>query len=639
MQENTLIKENRKRLSRFSQEYDPIRGIGSKIERFEHGEFFLPLSMKDDEDFILLEKIRDKISIEDYIRTLAHIRLKHDFEFWAATAIKIKDKKSGTLILFYLNEPQRGYVARLEKDRNNKKPIRIVLLKGRQWGGSTLTQLYAFWIQNIHHTYWNSVIVGDVEEQARNIRNMYTVAANNYPYDYGSITLAPFEGSTKNKVVVESQSVISIGSMQRPESLRSADLKIGHLSEVAFWKKTASKTPEDLIQSLIGTIPMLPDTMIVQESTAKGVGNYFHNVYIESKAGKTGYDTYFVSWLEFKDNMLSLDENEYQDFFDSFNEYELFLWNSGATLQGIKWYRFKLAEMEGNTWRMKSEFPSNEMEAFQSSGNRVFPFEYVDKMRKYNETPIWIGDFKSDGNADKSALDNITWHDNPKGNTKVWAMPEEGFINRYLVTVDIGGTTDEADWSVIRVFDRRYIGEGGKLEAILTCNLHQDVDIVAWKAAAIAKKYDNALLVIEKNSMNRKKDAGENYLVTLEEIAEHYENVYKRQGKEDEEAEAAEIKYGFHTNKQTKPMIVKQFKAALREETYMERDREVLDEADIYEEKEDGSYGAVDGKGNHDDKLMTTMIGVHISTHVMEICKKREIKQQRKKTKPSIAKF
>ena len=34
-------------------------------------------------------------------------------------------------------------------------------------------------------------------------------------------------------------------------------------------------------------------------------------------------------------------------------------------------------------------------------------------------------------------------------------------------------------------------------------------------------------------------------------------------------------------NKQTKPMIVKQYKAALREETYMERDREVLDEADL----------------------------------------------------------
>ncbi len=336
--------------------------------------------------------------------------------------------------------------------------------------------------------------------------------------------------------------------------------------------------------------------------------------------------------------MKPIKEKDYQAFYDGLSEYEQFMFNSGATLEGIKWYRDKLAEMDGNTWRMQSEFPTNEVEAFQSTGNRAFPISTVNKARENNEPPTWIGDFMGDGTHDETALDNVSFIENPKGSTKVWELPDIGYVDRYIVTVDIGGTIEKADWSVIRVFDRMYIPKGGKLEAILTCKLHLDVDLVVWRAAAIAKAYDNALLVVEKNSLNRKKDAGENYLITLHEIAEYYDNMYKRQGKEDEEGETAEIKYGFHTNKHTKPMIVNLYKAVLREEAYIERDAEAMDEADIYEQKEDGSFGNVEGKHNHDDILMCTMIGNYIST-ILPNCKIKQHNFKPRVSKKALHKF
>lgn len=630
-----ISKQNEKRNSRFTQTYDPLLGIGSLIPRFKYLGINIPITIKSLPSFNAIKKM--KIPKELKIMAINELRLKHDFEYWAYQTITILDKKSSLPIKFKLNEPQRKFLLELEEDRVNKKPIRIVLVKGRQWGGSTVTQLYSLWLQNIHHTNWNSVIVGDVESQSRNVRAMYTTAARHYPVEYGTITLSPFEGSSKNKQVIESGSVISIGSMQRPESLRSGDVKIAHISELGLWKATENKTPEDLVQSLVGTIPPLPDTMIVMESTAKGTGNYFHTIYTDSKKEDAGYKPVFVSWFDFGDNRIDLDVPE-EEFRKSLSEYEQYLWKIGASLEAINWYRFKLKELKGDMWRMKSEFPSTDVEAFQSTGHRVFPLQDIEKMRAYCETPLMRGKHTSDGVSGIKAMNNITWQENDQGDTKVWALPELGWKDRYEVVVDIGGTTKEADYSVIRVFDRKYLSEGGKLEAILTCKLHLDVDIVAWRAVMIAIEYDNALLVIEKNSLNRKKDAGESYLATLNEIAEHYDNVYKRAGKEEEEADGVEVKYGFHTNRQTKPMIIKQMKAAIRDEEFIERDAEVLDECDIYEEREDGSYGNVVGKNNHDDLVMTTAIGLHIST-IMPPPKLAEKTFVRKKRKTMISKF
>ena len=51
---------------------------------------------------------------------------------------KIKNKKVGEPdCLFRLTYPQRKFVSLLEGMRLQNKPIRVILLKARQWGGST----------------------------------------------------------------------------------------------------------------------------------------------------------------------------------------------------------------------------------------------------------------------------------------------------------------------------------------------------------------------------------------------------------------------------------------------------------------------------------------------------------------------
>ncbi len=64
-------------------------------------------------------------------------------------------------------------------------------------------------------------------------------------------------------------------------------------------------------------------------------------------------------------------------------------------------------------------------------------------------------------------------------------------------------------------------------------------------------------------------------------------------------------------------MIISTLIKVIRQSLYQERDERCLNELLTYERKQNGAFGAIDGK--HDDLLMTRAIGLHICFHEMEM--------------------
>ena len=163
-----IIKENVLRNKRLKHKYDPIAGIGcygKRVrQRLSSGTVYLPEEMTKSADY---KKVNDKIEFD-------LIRFKYDFEYWAAKCVKIKDKTTGKNISFILNGPQRKLLSVLEDDRTAGKPCRIIMLKARQWGGSTLVQIYMAWLQIIVSPGRNSLICAQVKDTAATIRGMYS---------------------------------------------------------------------------------------------------------------------------------------------------------------------------------------------------------------------------------------------------------------------------------------------------------------------------------------------------------------------------------------------------------------------------------------------------------------------------------
>lgn len=982
----SILAENQRRLSEMYSPYDPILGIGSPIERKSLAftcagrdvSFNVPLSLYSvfNEIFDVLNNVGSveacmsilglKGSANVLLSEILYSRMYHDFEYWAFQCVKIQDKRSKKPIPFRLNRPQRRTLASLEKDRMAGVPIRTIILKARQWGGSTLVQIYMAWLQLLHYENWHSLIVTDVENQARTIRGMYSRLMTHYPAYLGKFKLTPFEGSSKNKIIKEKGCVISIGSVQKPESLRSNDISMCHLSEVAFWKTTQQKSAEDLVQTIRPSIPNEPGTLIVLESTAKGVGSMFHHEWTSAVQGESGYTPVFVPWFEIEMYQEAIGSENVSAFIDKVfsDAYYQFLWDEGASLQGINWYINYKSSENWSDWRMQAEFPTtciakgqrigtnrglikieditqnditfhgkvikhinngsktifelktksgysvqctgdhlintnngwrylkdikfddiislspplfsnaiynvdvspmslidahipitlkmgrflgiymgdgsfntrtlsiacdardvdfiedtqtlieslfngkarrrligknkgcceirlnkislklyfdkmgiirnrsdnhgpirnvcvpeciwmspkevireflrgifetdgtccfglpkvelssmhtaflkdvqllllgfgitskittrqaingngrkytenklklqgeqadlyynkigflskrkcslfdswaikshtkrtkniledsvvsivkigvsdvfdltienehkfdangilvhNCTEAFQSTNQRVFAPDYVRNARRACIDPVFIGDVTGASMKGREALQKIEFVRSAKGQLLVWSLPEheERHNDRYVVSVDIGGRTDKADWSIIRVFDRYWMAEGGYPEAVATWRGHLDQDLVAWKAAQIAKFYNSALLLVESNSLDKDSTDGSHFLTVLDEIAPYYDNLFARNDPE-KIRQGLPLKYGFMTSHSTKGMIIDTLNALLRDEAYVERDVRVCDEMDTYEIKPDGTLGAVNGC--HDDMVMATAIGV-----------------------------
>ena len=638
MQKEETIKENLRRLGEISAVYNPINGEGSTsvtrtavtIEGFPIERLYLPESMTGSARINELasigarEYIRRATGKEATDRSIIQLwlefcltRIHHDFEYWARTMTVISDKGKGRDTSFTLNRPQRIYLKALEELRLQGKPIDIILLKARQWGGSTLTQLYMLWIQLVHKRNWNSVICGDIEKQSSIVAGMLAKVISRYPTwatDGHRLTTTPYQGAQKTRVINWSNSRYSLGSAQKPDSLRSEDISMAHLTEVGLWKATAGRKPEDLVQSIFGSIASGPYTMKVIESTAKGVGNFFHRTWTDASEMRNNFTPVFIPWFTIDLYSKPLDQAGYGTFIESMNEYEQHLFSLGATLEAIAWYRDKRREMP-DEWRLYSEFPSTPSEAFQSTGRRVFRISYVNSVRSGCCPPPFVGDIET---AEENGRKKVCFIEAAPGekengnNLSVWLMPdnETPMKDRYIVTVDVGGTGSKADYSCIVVADRIAMTDGGVPEIAACWHGHIEHDKLAWKAVEIARAYGNALLVIEANTLESEGTEGNNFEYILNEIAGHYSNLYCRTSQL-EIKQGRPRRWGFHTNSSTKPMVINFLIKALRDGLYIERCLQTTHELDLYEFKENGKeMGAVEG--NHDDRVMATAILVWV---------------------------
>lgn len=668
-----ILRENERRNAEIHAPFNPYTGEGAVGERrkvaiddFPIRTQYLPVGML---QVPLVAKLIKAGSIEKFtinvlnseysetermkvIEQFVRVRIRYDFCFWAAMFVYIKNKGGGDDVLFKLTRPQRRFVARLEELRLAGKPIRIILLKARQWGGSTVSQLYMAWLMLVHKVGLNSLIIAHQGTATDEIKDMFDRMIKRYPvgllYELG----ASYDNNEPKMVAVGKSGAIfrvpqrnckvKLGTAERPDSCRGGDYNLVHCSEVGIWKKTDGKSPEDIVRSACSGILLEPYTMIVYESTANGTGNFFQREYDAAKRGQSQFEAMFVSWFDIEKYSIPIDdlvafaihlyENRNNENENSTREesgrYLWWLWNMGATLEGINWYIKERAKYNDHG-QMASEYPSDDIEAFVHSGARVFDKYKVEALRPACRPPRYIGDVYADADEGEDALRNIRFAEDHQGMLWIWALPEIDeqveIANRYLTIVDIGGRWKKADWSVIVVFDRLFMMDGGKPSVVAQWYGHIDMDRLAWKAAQIAAFYDNALLVIESNTAetkdkNRNVDGDQSFYI-LNQIKGVYNNMYARKQSEDDIINKVPRKYGFHTNVSTKPMIISTLVKVVREAMYVERDVRCLDEYITYE-KVGSSFGAIPGK--HDDLLMTRAIGMHICFYEMDMPTERK---------------
>ena len=589
------------------------------------------------------------ISSEDVMRQLFLLRLQRDPAFAFAKCFCILNKQNGLNTPFILNYAQIILLERLESMRRRGKPIRLVLLKARQWGGSTLVQLYMAWIQIFILEGWNSVIIAQTKDTARRIKGMYSRTLKHFPSDVvfnvSKLRFSPKEGSASDSTITDENgkvvrdNAVTIASFENFEATRGSNFAMAHFSEVAYWTNTPGKTAESVITNIAGGMLIAPLTLEVMESTANGMSGFFYDEYqlAADSRKKSSREALFIPFfyiphdtkpfssvnekMHFARELMLNRYDETETPTSESGHYLWSLWQKGASLESINWYITKRASFHDHA-SMASEAPSDDVECFKHSGHTVFDQYLVDRYRKeFAREPSYTGDIMQGDDKVPRLLPP-----DPKGLLWIWQRPDNApTCDRYIVVVDVGGRSTKADFSVITVVDRWPLRFGGKAEVVARWRGHIRYDFLAYKAVMIATFYMKALLVFESNTYDKKKaessefiEQGDHTRGILETIESTYRNLYMRASTSPEDIRNGRYKkIGFQTNVKTKQEMVDHFMVSFEDNVrFLDPDYRAYEEMAIYEQRADGSYGNIEGRDNHDDILMTDMIADLISSRM-----------------------
>lgn len=501
--------------------------------------------------------------------------------------LKIKTKE-GRIVPFKLNEPQKRLYRVIKEERKKGKPVRIIILKARQMGFSTLTEglIFFFTVMKLNVT---SFIIAHTDVATNNLFNMSKLF-----YDRLPNLLKPQRQASNSKELifdVPTQKARSNPNLRGLNSKikcataggsgvgRSETITNLHASEIAFWTGDIKETLNGLMQA----VPSLPNTMIIFESTANGF-NYFKELWDKAVNGENDFIPVFFAWFELKEYVkeydgfeLTQEEKELQQRFD-------------LSLEQLSWRRWCIKNNCGGDIDMfKQEYPSTPEEAFISTGASVFDKEKV--INRINDIrglkPVKRGNFEY--TYDGLRITDIHFVEDSKGYIKIYNDVQQNYP--YILGGDTAGEgSDYFTGHIVNNID-------GTQDAVFWGNLGEDE--YARQIYCLGMYYNTALIGLETNFSTYP-------IRELERLG--YTKQYVRE-MPDTYTHHLKQSFGYITSSKTRPIMIAELVKIVREDIELINDYNTL--------KEMLSFVKINGKpqaeeGQHDDLVMGLAIAYQL---------------------------
>jgi len=293
------------------------------------------------------------------------LRLRRDFPLYAAHCLKIKDK-AGAVVPLVLNSAQKFVHAEIERMQAEVGRVRVLILKGRQQGMSTYTEG-----RYIHKTGMNkgktAYILTHEDKATQNIFGM----ARRYHELLPDPMRPKTSASNANELVFSAlQSKYMVGTAGSKGTGRSTTVQYFHGSEVAFWPNA-----KDHLAGVGQAVPDLPETEVILESTANGIGNMFHTMCMSALRGIGDYRLIFVPWFW---------QIEYRRTAEGFTPTPLeIVYRQLYCLddEQMAWRRAKIdTDFQGDIDLFNQEYPASVSLAFQASTKGSYlPLDKLEK--------------------------------------------------------------------------------------------------------------------------------------------------------------------------------------------------------------------------------------------------------------------
>ena len=492
--------------------------------------------------------------------------------------LKIKNKKS-EIIPFKLNYPQQKLYDVIKQEKRLHKPVRIIILKARQMGFSTLTEAILF-KETATKFNVSTGIITHQEDATTNLFNMSKLFYTELPAEIRPQLL----NSNAKELIFNNREGTGLNSKIRCMTAgskgvgRSATYNKLHISELAFWQGDK----KEILTGLLQTVPYTEDSMVIIESTANGF-DYYKTMWDEAVRGDNDYIPVFIGWNDLPEYQLP-----YNGFTLTQEEKELKI-KYGLSNEQLTWRRWCIRNnCQNDIDKFKQEYPICTEEAFINSGKCYFNVQNIVKRIQECPNPIKRGFFKYTYANEK--IVDYKWIDDERGAVELYELPK----NRqpYVLGGDTSG--DGSDFFTAHVVDN--------ITSKQVAKLRQEYDEVEYtrQIYCLGKYYNEALVGLEANFSSYP-------------IKELYRLGYRKQFVreiEDDYRNKHEKRLGVRTDLKTRPVMLANLQEIVLEHISNIVDKDTLREMLVFIKNENGRPEAQEGE--HDDLVMGLAIAYYI---------------------------
>jgi len=494
-------------------------------------------------------------------------RLKDDFDYYAQKALKIRTK-DGDIVNLRLNEAQRRLLEMVNAQLRSEGKVRVIILKARQMGLSTAVGAFMYWWTSQRRAQKAMVVT----HHADSTKALFDMTRRYYDNTPEALKPTTRYSSRKELSFAKLDSGYAVATAGGDSVGRGETITVAHVSELAFWPKNTAK---DILNGLLQAIPNRPNTCVFIESTANGVSGEFYNMWQGAVEGTNGYIPVFLPWFI---------QDEYRepvpDGFERTPEEERLVELHGLDDEQLMFRRRKVAQNGIDLF--KQEYPSTPEEAFLTTGRPVFNPEQLSEMAQ-----------TAPKSAPTMGLIGETFANDRRGELTVFKPVDPA--DTYYIGADVAMGVRGGDYSVAQILN-------SKKEQVGIWRGHVHPDYFANVLQALGFFYNTAKIAVESNNHG---------ILTCTRLGKDFaypnfytETVYDKL--DDKET----VNLGFRMNTKTKPLVIDQLRASLRDNEMKLFDRTTIAELMTYIVNDNGNMEAE--SGCHDDCVTSLAIANHI---------------------------
>lgn len=494
--------------------------------------------------------------------------------------------KRNRLAKLVLKPAQRELYEIIKREHDEGRPVRLVILKARQLGFSTVIEAL-FFHDAATRALVRTLIVAHDERATANLFKM-----NKLFFDRLPSWLKPMrKNSNAQEIVFENPTRDEEEKLRNPGLMssircvpatggdvgRSDTLTNVHASEAAFWSNM-----EDTLDGLLQAVPDDPDTAVIIETTPNGF-NAFKTFWDDAVAGKNGFVPVFFPWYKDPEYRRPVPPGT------EWTEEEKKLREAyGLDDEQLAWRRWCIANnLRGDAVKFKQEYPSCAEEAFLMSGNPYFDNQEIALRLQHCGEPIKRGRFVY-GEDEAGKPVDWEWQDDEDGEVFLY----EGAAER--VPYVFGGDTagDGSDRFTAHGLDNT---TGNQVAQML-----YDGSAELWytqQLYCLGMTYNTALLAPEINFSTYPERKLEEW---------RYPKLYIREKPDDMRRQLDEKKWGWRTDQRTRPLILANLQTVVGQTADMLASKELLKEMLTF--VRNGDMRPEAAPGEHDDLVMAAAI-------------------------------